>query len=123
MDIGSGDGEVRFDGELRFRGLVIHEHDMRGDDVIGDLFEMLDLGGGMLVNRCGETEIAGTEMDLHDEKGAWGSDDIRFAAPFRVPLREHFGRDLAGLDLAAAAPKYIGVEHGNSDAFQVTIDG
>ncbi len=69
VDVRARHGEVSFHrkGDCRLRRCVVDQHDVRGEDLRGVRFEMLDFIGDMAVNRGGEPHVAGTEVELHTD--------------------------------------------------------
>jgi hypothetical protein len=47
--------------------IIVNEHHMRGDD-FREILKLADHPGDMLMERCGEPEVTGTEMDLHGSR-------------------------------------------------------
>ena len=44
------------------------EHDVRGQDLFGEFFELLDFFHAMPMNGRCETQVTGTEMNLHNKE-------------------------------------------------------
>ena len=80
VNVGTGDGEVDLDrvAVVGLGDLVVNEDHMRGEDFAGQRFEMGDLFRDVEMDRTGESNMTGAEMDLHvglllHERGAVGN--------------------------------------------------
>lgn len=66
MDVRAGHGEVDFDDILFRLRLVVHEDDMRSDNVVRDLFDVRNFFCDVGMDRASENQMAGAKVNLHN---------------------------------------------------------
>lgn len=70
VEVGTRKGQVHLDDErvLSGTGGIMMNGDMCTDDIIGEMFQMADLGGHVGVDGCRELDISRTDVDLHNKR-------------------------------------------------------
>jgi hypothetical protein len=78
VNVRARDGKVDLYGiaVIRAGGFVMDENDVRRDEIVRVFFEVEDLLGSMLVDRCGEAEVAGADVELHGLYGLIVARDV-----------------------------------------------
>lgn len=67
VDVRASDGQVNLHTKISAGCglLVMHQDDVRSEDLAGDFFEALNFLRDVGVDSTGEADVAGAEMDLH----------------------------------------------------------